>query len=294
MANVMVGFPNRIDGSLVTGGAWADAMPLANLKDRLLSRIARSINLEETSTTFLIDLGRRQSIKIFALVAHNMTLGARYRLEASNNADLSAPALSKTYDAWGRLAGGRWDINALQWENRNYWLGGYTQEDIAGQTPVASQVFPLTVTARYWRVTILDRSNQAGFAQVGRVFMGDGFLEPTINMNWGANIAYEDATTVDTSLSGVEFFDPREPVRVVRFTLAHLSPEEGLGRALELTRRAGISREVFFVWDPDDKSYGSQRNFLGRLRQLQGLETVKMMLGGSFIHSMPFEIKEIR
>lgn len=294
MANITLGFPNRIGEATVSGGNYFETMPLPNIQTRAFAQAARTVDRELASTQFVLDFGRRRSLRILALVAHNLSLSARYVWEASNVADFSTLAFSQAFDAWPRLAGGTWDIHALNWLSNNFWLGGYTQEDIEGQTPVSSQVLPQNVMAQYWRCRVFDRTNKDGFIQIGRVFTSEVFLQPRINMKWGATLGYEDSTTVSTALNGAEFFDVREPIRILRFTLGYLSKEEGYAKALELTRRAGISGEVFVIFDPDDTTFAGQRNFIGRLRQLSPLESIQMFAGGSSLTSMAFEIKELR
>ena len=288
MASIALGYPNRIGDAVLDGGHWVESMSLANIKDRQLARAARSVDLQQSSATFTMDFGKKVPVRILALVDHNISLSGRYRVEASNNADLSGAILSKSYSAWGTLAGGKWDINALDWLSNNFWLGGYTQDMVEGMTPTAWQMFPENVWARYWRITVIDPSNQLGFIDIGRVFIGEIFLQPVIKMAWGSSLGYEDATGVAISLSGAEFFDEREPVPVMRFSLPYMTEEEGFAKALELTRRAGISGEVFLIADPEDKQFASQRNFLGRLRALSALERARWRQT-----SMSFEIKRL-
>ena len=295
MANIILGFPNRIDSAVLAGGAWVESLPLANLQDRALARIARSLSLDSTSTQFTIDLQQQRTLKVLAFVAHNFSLSARISLIFSNAADFSDPILTITSDAWPSVSDADWDLDALEWENDNFWLGTYLQEDIEGQTPTCSILLPQDVLARYVKVSIDDSSNAAGFVQIGRLFIGGAFLQPAINNDRGATIGYEDATNVDMALSGAEYFDRREPVRVMRFTLSELSVDEGFGSALELVRRAGVSGEVFVIANPDDRTYGATRNFLGRLRQLSALEILGTMSARQgWLHSMAFEIKELR
>lgn len=289
----MLIYPNRSDTGSYSGGAWVEAMPLDNLKARQFAQVARSIGLQPSSTTFTIDFGRSWSIRLFAFIAHNFTASARIRIEASNSETFANHILDQTFDAYGALVNADWDINSLEWENDNYWLGSYTAEDTEGQTPISTQLFPQNVVARYWRVTIFDGSNTAGFIQIGRLFLGEVFLQPTYNPAYGGDLGYEDGTGVDTSLSGAEFFDPREPIRVMRFQLQYLNDEEGYSRALELTRRAGVWKEVFVIGDPDDALYSTQRNFPARLRQLNPLESVMYGYDTDY-HSMAMELKEIR
>lgn len=264
-------------------------MPLDNLKDRLLSRVARTIDTATSSTTFTMDFGRRRSIRIMALIAHNLSFSARLRIRASNSPDFSTTVYDETSDVWGSVTEAEWNIDELEWENDNYWAGTFTQEETEGQTPVSSRILPEPVEARYWRFDIIDTQNDAGFVEIGRLFIGDAFLQPRVNYAYGGSLGYETKTVVDESLGGSEFFDPREQLRVMRFDLQFLGDQEGFARALELTRRAGIHKEVFVVADPDDDEYGPQRNFLGRLRQLNPLEQAMFQL-----NSMAFEIKELR
>lgn len=286
---ILIGFPNRIEGATLSGGAWVESLPLENLKDRALARIARSINLDPSSTTFTVDLGRQRAIRILALIAHNLSFSARLRIRASNDENFAETLHDRTDDVWGALVNADWNIDDLEWENDNYWLGSYTQDETEGQTPISARILPEAVQARYWRFDILDTQNAAGFIDLGRVFIGEAFLSPPVNYGYGAGLGYEDATGIETALSGAEFFDPREPIRVFRFQLAFMDDTTGFSQALELTRRAGVWREVFVVADPSDTVFGPQRNFMGRLRVLSPLEQAMFQL-----NSMSFEIKELR
>jgi len=285
---IIIGFPNRIEDAEVTGGNWYDYLPLANLKNPLLSRIARSADVDPASTTMDIAFDRQRSIRIVALIAHTISTSGRVRIRASDAADFAVLKYDFIFDAWPAVAGD-WNIDELEWENDNYWLGSYSQEDIEGQTPVVVWVLPEVVQAQFWRIDIIDATNVADHIDLGRVFIGDGFLQPRINYSYGATLGYETTTGVETALGGAEFFDPREPLRVMRFQLAYMDDTEAFSQALELTRRAGIHREVFVVGDPADATFGPQRNFLGRLRQLNPLEQAMFQL-----NSMAFEIKELR
>lgn len=287
--NLIVCHPNRIGGETVlSGGAWVESLPLANIQDRAFARVARTIDLALTSTKFTISFDRQRTIRALAILAHTISTGGRIRIQASDQSDFSVLKYDVTVDAWPS-AGGDWNIDELEWENDNYWLGAYSQDDTEGQTATFLHLLPQDVQARYWRINIIDLNNQAGYIDIGRVFIGDGFLNPRINMSYGASLAYEDATGVETAISGAEFFDPREPIRVARFQLGYLGHEESYAQALELTRRAGIWKEVLVILNPTETTFGSVQSFVGRLRQLSPLE---MVMHG--YNSMAFEIKELR
>ncbi|WP_185982817.1 hypothetical protein [Aureimonas mangrovi] len=291
--NIMLGFPNRIDQCEITGGAWVESLPLANLRNRLFSRVARSASAAENATQMVLDLGDPKSIRVLGLIAHTITLQGRLRIEASQFADFRTLVHDTGFrDAWGGLIGAPWMINELEWESDNYWYGTYSREQVEGFTAVSVHVLDAPVFARFWRLSIQDARNPAGFIQIGRLFIGEG-VQPRINYSWGAGAAYETGTQVETALGGAEFFDVREPVRVFRFTLEHMADEEAFGTFQEIVRRAGIHGELMVIPDPTDLYQGLRRNFMGRLRQLSPLEQVTWMNGGS-AHSMAFEIKELR
>ncbi len=282
-------FPNRIEGATLSDGAWVEALSLDSLKERLLARVARTIDLDPANARFTVDFGRPLSIGVVALIAHNISLTGRILIEASNNADMSSPQISVAVDAWPALVGAKWDRHNVTWQSRNFWRGTYAPEDVAGQTAKSVYVLDQPVVARYWRVIIFDQSNLKGFIDIGRAFLGESFLQPRINYSYGASTGYETDTIVEKSLGGAEFFDPRESIMVQRFQFDALSDEEGFSRALELTRRAGVHREIIFVPDPSDKRYGAQRVLYGRLRALNPLEQAMFQL-----NSMSFELKELR
>lgn len=287
-SRIIILFPNRVNGAVLWGGAYVEAMPLDNLKDRQLSRIARTIDLLPSSTWFALDFGRQRSIRGFAFVNHTFSFASRIRARAANVPDFSVTVYDKTEDTWAAVAGD-WNIDELEWEADNYWLGTFSPEEVEGQTPTSARILGDMVQARYWRFDIIDPQNDAGHLDIGRLFIGDGFLQPRYNMSYGAQSGYETATKVETSLGGAEYFDRRESLRVIRFDLGLLSDDEGFGQALELMRRAGIDGEVFVIPDPTDTVYGPQRSFLGRFRQLNLLEQAMYQL-----NSMSFEIKELR
>ena len=57
MSNLFLGWPNRIDEAALSGGAWLSGLPLANLKERALSKVCRSVNASPGSTVIDLDLG---------------------------------------------------------------------------------------------------------------------------------------------------------------------------------------------------------------------------------------------
>lgn len=289
---ILIGSRNRLDEAALSGGSWTAGLPLANLKKRQLAQVARSTNTAQSSTTFTLDFGQPRPIRLIALIAHNCSLSAMARFEIAEDAGFSTRFYDETVEVWTGLLTAPWSLDDLEWEDDRFWLGGLDDEDIAGLTATSTHVLPDARVGRYLRITILDEGNQNGFVQLGRVFAGPA-VSPRINYAWGGMLGYEFATAIEATLSGAEFFDPREGIRVFRFGLQHLQSDEAYGTFLQMVRERGVHGEVFVVPDPTDGFNGLQRNFLGRLRQPGALETVQWENDGPG-HAIAFEIKELR
>lgn len=264
-------------------------LPLSNLQFRQIGRVARSADATEDSAQFVIDFLQDTTVQIVALVNHNMSFGAHWTVEAANDVGFTDIVYSAEDDAWAAITGAEWVLDELEWGSDNFWLGTYSLDEIEGLTPLAFHILSSPVSARYWRIRISDASNEAGYVDVGRLFIGPAWV-PEYSYEVGATFGYEDPTSIITSLGGAEYFDERDSYRVMRFTLPLLEPvDEGFAKALEITRRAGISGEVLVIPDQNDAANGQRRNFMGRLRQLNPLEQIRYDMS-----AMSFEIKEIK
>jgi hypothetical protein len=289
MANITLGHPNLFDQGNLSGGIWTAGLPLAHLQFRQLGRVARTEDATLEATQFVVDFLSRKTFRVLALVNHSISFAGRWIVEASDDIEFDTIIYTATMDAWASLAGARWVASELSWRSNNFWRGTVSKEDAEGLTPIAFHIAPADIQARYLRIRIIDTTNADGYVQIGRVFVGPAWT-PTVNYSYGGSLAYEDPTTVDTSLGGAEYFDERSPYRVMRFTLGFLDEKtEGFAKALDIVRRAGISGEILVIPDPDDKDNGQRRNFMGRLRQLSPLEQAMFQL-----NSMAFEIKELK
>lgn len=284
MANIMIGFPNLTDIATLSGGSWEATLPRSNLQDRTLGRKARSADLLTASTQFDIDLTRDRNVRVIGLIAHNLTLNATYRLRGSNVANFS----STVYDSgWQEVWPVVFPYQTLEWEDDNWWSGKYTQEQLAGVNWNLIVVLPKNKIARYWRLELDDADNPAGYIEAGRAFIGPAW-QPKNNASYGMGTQWETPSTVQATISGAEYFQRRNPARIVRFSFDWLSIDEGLGNAYEIQRRAGIDGEVLYIFDPLDSVHAIRRRFLGRMRQLNAIEHPYPL-----IHKVPVEIKEL-
>ena len=284
MANCMLGFPNRADQSVLSGGAWVPTLPLQFLQDRVIAKVARTINTALASTQFTIDLGRSMKTQVIALRNHNLSISARIWVQGSLTADFSVLSHDSGWtDVWPVI----YPWGTLEWEDDNWWTGKYTAEERTGYTPEFDHLLPAAKLGRYWRIQIDDRGNPDGHVQIGRLFIGPCW-QPNLNMSTGASLGWETDTTVQQARSGAEYFDPKTPFRVQRFTLDHMRQAEAFARAFELQRQAGIHAEILFIHDPSDTVHALRRRFLARLRTLSPIEYPYPL-----INSTAFELKEL-
>lgn len=266
--NVLLGYRNRIDRATLSGGSWLSSLPLTNLKNRVLkSRKARSVGRLPSATTFDVDLGGAHISRVFMLAGHNAYLDATFRLRCGNDPTFATvlhdsgiqlvwPAVNSSLD--------------LPWEAENWWGGQYTEEEREGYTWTLSYDIGASVDARYWRIEIFDESNPAGYFEAGRAFIGPAH-QFGVNMSLGASQGWETDTQAMKARSGTEYFDPREPFRVTRFTTDWMSLDEGM-LAFDIQRVSGIHNEVVLFFDPANSRHSLRRNYLGRLRKLSPVE----------------------
>lgn len=268
MANTIIAWNNRIDGATLSGGSWTATLPLANLKNRTLGKVARTADAATASTKFDIDLGVPRFTRLVALVSHNISLAGLVRLRGSDDAAFA----TSVYDSgWGDAWPVVYPLGSFVWGDPRTWTGKYTADEIAGYTLTLPMLVPAATMARYWRVEIDDTTNAVGYLQIGRVMIADGW-QPTHNMSYGASHAWETDTAVQRAKSGAEYFDRRAPRRVARFNIDWMNEDEAFANAFEIQRQMGIDKEVFYLFNPDDTVHLLRRAFLGRLRQLSPIE----------------------
>jgi hypothetical protein len=284
MSNCMLGFPNRADIAVLSGGAWSAKLPLTNLLDRTIGRVARTTNAAPSSSTIVIDLGKSTNVRDVSLRNHNLSLAGRYRVTASTVPDFSMLTYDSGWrDVWPEVYA--WGM--LEWKDDNFWSGKYTAEETQGYTTQLDHILPLAKALRYWKIELSDPSNPAGYIQAGRLFIGPVW-QPKLNMSYGASLAWETGTTPQAAISGAEYFDRRTPYRVARFSIDWMEQDEAFSKAFELQRQAGIDQEVLFIHDPDDTVHALRRRFLGRLRTLGPIEYPYFN-----INKAAFEVKEL-
>ena len=267
MANVIIAYQNRIDeSSFAAYGSWEASLPLTNLKNRTLSKVARSTDDANASTKFRFELTKPRIVGVVAVVNHNLSTNATWRFRVYNDSGYSTLAYdSGTLDVWPTMP-----VGYFEWEDDGFWSMKTPEEDRELFTATTIHVPSTTVVESYYQIEFFDDSNPDGYVQLGRVFVGKKY-QPTINMSLGASVGYESRTLIDEAISGAEYFDRRNSVRVSRFSLGLLDQSDSSLNA-DLMKIQDTDQEVVFVYDADDAIGISRKSFLGRLRTLSAIE----------------------
>jgi hypothetical protein len=262
MQNVMLGFPNIIESAALSSGSWQSTLPLNNLKDRVQAKVARSTDTALNSAKFVADFGSNKTVRALAIANHNFSTAAKVLIKGI------VPGEELFNSGW-----------------IDVWPTGYVYTDYKW---LFSFILPNDVDAQYWSVEIDDTTNPDGHIQFGRVFIGPAW-QPEFNMSFGNGVTWENSTDVQTTLGGVEYFNEKESLRVVNFSIDYLSEDEAMEGVFEIGRRAGVSKEVLYIYDADDTTHALRRRFIGRLRKLNPIEHPNIAQ-----HTAAFEIKETR
>lgn len=265
--SIIIGWPNRAPQSALSGGAWAGALPLANLANREPWRVARSTNATQAATQFDVDMGKLHNLRCFALGNHNLSLTGKWRIQIGTTA-----GAADVYDsAWQSVWALSFDADLLEWESLSYWEGVVDDPSAyAGYPYPALHVLPTWTNARYVRILIDDTTNPAGYVQIGQLFVGGGF-QPTYNAAYGLKDSWKDRTQITESESGYAFSDPRRRRRAVQFATERLSKTEA-AVVHELQRRQGVWGEVLWVPYPHSQQESQRYGFIGRLSELSAID----------------------
>lgn len=280
----MMGFPNRVDAAALSGGSWTTGLPLSNLQDRTLARVARTTDAALTSTTFDVDHGASKSVRVLALANHNLSTYARIRVRGSNDATF---ATSVTDTGWVDVWPVVYAYGLLEWEDDNWWSGKYGADELQGYRWTRVIVLPSLVALRYWRVEIDDQRNASNYVQIGRLFIGPVW-QPKLNMSYGASIGWETTREAQPALGGAEYFADGVEYRVTKFSLDCMDQDEAFSRAFEIQRQASIDKEVLWIQNSGDTNHALRRQFLARLRSLSAIEYPYYQ-----INKAAFELKEL-
>lgn len=260
MGRLMLSYINRADAATLSGGSWTTDLPLANLKQQRLSKLARSSSAATSSTKFDIDLGATPvTVRLVGLMRHNLTQDATYRITGG-----ASPGATTVDTGWSAAWPAIYGLFDREFEHPE-WFSGRLSTAEAAAYPIKLLVdLGQHHVYRYWRLEISDTGNAAGAVLLGRLWMGP-IWQPTINYDWGAAFLWQSRDRATEARSGARFVEALSGRRAYRFTLHELSDQEAFGRIAEQMRQIGTEGEMLVIPDPDDAGNAHRRNILGRV-----------------------------
>ncbi len=266
MSNLFLGWPNRIDEAALSGGAWLSGLPLANLKERALSKVCRSVNASTGSTVIDLDLGQARSLRALALQNHNLSQAGSWRVKLGSSAGASDIYSGSYQSAWSLS----FDSGQLEWGCNNWW-DGMVDDDYIRHPYIAPMLLPTWYSARYVRIEISDAANPDGYIQMGRIFVGSGFV-PALGARYGLSEGWDDVSRLDYTLSGALVADIGRRRRWAKFELGYIRQADEAPIVHEMLRRLGTAGEVLYLPNTSNWQDCQRYGFVGRLREMSAIE----------------------
>ena len=263
-SNIILSFPNRVNTATFSAGSWLAGLPVTNLANRELWKVARSTDATITSTKFQVDLGASKTMGYFALANHNLSATATWRVKLGSTAGAADIYDSGALAVWRMTFG-----NLVEWESATWWLGTAGDEYLRSPYPalcVATDVY----SVRYITIEITDTANTDGYVQVGRFFAGGG-VQPTVNAEYGLQDAWRDLSTAASAESGAFWGTVRRRLRSTSFVLPMLTATEAT-YLHEMQRLLGTTEEVLYLPYPADMGESQRYGYLGRLSELSPID----------------------
>lgn len=208
MGSAIISYPDKTLSSTLSGGSWNGSFPLTNLKNKLISKKARTTNTLAASSTILIDAGAAITVRCLALIAHNFSYAATVRVRGFTD---SGYTLLVSGSDTGTVSAVPQTITSTEAiDCPKNWISCYATDK----------------SARYWKVEITDTANAAGYIEVGRCWLGEATIAPTIGPDYGASVKYEPRDVMVESFGGVAWGNANAARRISTMSFPVLSATE--------------------------------------------------------------------
>lgn len=250
MANVALLWNKPTDAGTYSQGSWSGGLPLANVTEQDVRKVARSTNATTANTRFRVDLGttKLEVISDFALLNHNLSTASTVRFVVTSDASDASPS-ARTLDTgplpvwvstvvFGSLPWGTfpWDgVDVTAYPSGTAFLHRSDQLGLS----------------RYLWCYITDTANPAGYVEIGR-FMAGAAWSPRINAAYGASIRWIEPSDTKRTRGGRRVVTARPRYRQFQMSFGQLSKEEALGVAFEIDRQIGKGGNFYIAFDPEE------------------------------------------
>ena len=192
-------FHNLIDDATLTPSSQVASLPASNLQNPSPTIIWRTT--DKDSENLLVDLGDPQNSSLIVLLNHNLKPDANITLQANSSDSWSSPPFAQT----------------LNWHE--YLIIKYFDQALY----------------RYWRLLISDSTNQDGYIQIGRLWIGT-FYQPTHDISRNFTVEHVDPSIVSYSASGTKYVTQRTPFRRLNISFQNTNQKAQFDEILEATK----------------------------------------------------------
>jgi hypothetical protein len=281
MERAVVGWPRWTSKVTLTGGSWNATYPRENMKSLPLARVARSADATLASTQVIGTLDKDRGVRLFALVRHNLSLAARYRLRLYQDAARTILLLDTGWvDVWPEV----YPADQLEWEDDQWWTGKYSEDEIAGYTWTRPIWLGQLYLARAFHLEIDDTTNADGFVQLGLLEVAQGY-QVRLNVRYGYQEGWRPRSPAVEALGGARYFDQRDKPRVARGEIKYLPRDEVMARWFEIVRQQDVVEPMLWFPFPEEEVHWLRTAMLARLTD-PGLLTYSVHARGDVAFSL--------
>ena len=237
MANAFIGYDNVVERSatVLAVDAELSTLPITNIAHAHVAKVWRSGG---TTAAIDIDAGSSVAADFVALFGYNGTASATFRIRASDTAFATGDLLDSTVLSPG---------------------------DLSDPHDSHLYVFGSTITARYWRIDLVDATLQT--LECGIVFLAP-MVQPARNAAWPFQVQRKDLSLNRRTVGGQVLTYELPQIREATVNWGALTEAELYSSFLDtLDKTAGVAKNVVFV--PDSAhTYLHEIMFIGRLSKI--------------------------
>lgn len=230
-SNISLSYPNRIDECTITettATTWNALLPLSNIQNPVIKRVARSTIGDRTSTLKVNLPYEPRSIGVVSLINHNLTTNAKIRYIGYSGLDFTGDIRFDSgadFRAWTILypiysentAGTKYP-----WESRNWWLGSIEEDQRKSYTSMGTYYPDDNAMVRSVKI-IIDDTPSVSATSTTSVTVGTGEKSFTVGTNLsfiaGQEITIYKTGTITTFVAGtVQYYAPSTGALVLNST----------------------------------------------------------------------------
>jgi len=245
-SKIIFGLNNRVDLATVTSdGTFETTLPLANVKNYLLSQAARTTT--DAAFTITIDLSSlaARAIGCVAIAGHNLSRTATVQVQTYQGAGLVDD--SGDTSPWPFLA-----ENDPHWDVHTYAAAIVDTERMTDMAATMIYFLPTNLEANKVILTITDTSNPDTYVEIGRLFVGQQ-LKPAINIEWGGvSWGHVDFSEIQVTRNRIKYAYEHPVIRTASVQFKNLTGGEAIGGAWTAQRIAGLTGEIIVAPDIPD------------------------------------------